>query len=289
MAWEPLVDRGDVHGGFVADGEFVVAGGHGPVALAADAASTAWRSCSVGVEGGRAASARPCSCGGGSGRLLRDGAGDAPSAQVGAVGAGAVGLVGQHPGGRVRGRPGRGGDADGVQHGLELGAVTALARGDQDRQRFLALLAGQVHLGGQPAAGAAQRAIVRLGTHPAGRLGLQVTPFARPGRVLVRPGHRESTHTSQVISPSASARPCSPARICRQVPCAASGGTGHTPSATARPQRHIPPRRTARTRHRIPSISCASHAPAGGPAPAGQQRPQHRPLRVRQVRPPRHR
>jgi hypothetical protein len=34
-----LVDRRGVHGGFVADGEFVVAGGHGPVALeSADAA-----------------------------------------------------------------------------------------------------------------------------------------------------------------------------------------------------------------------------------------------------------
>ena len=39
MLGEPLVDGGDVHGGFVADGEFVVAGGDGPVALeAADAA-----------------------------------------------------------------------------------------------------------------------------------------------------------------------------------------------------------------------------------------------------------
>jgi hypothetical protein len=33
VAWEPLVDRGDVHGGFVADGELVVAGGDGAVAL----------------------------------------------------------------------------------------------------------------------------------------------------------------------------------------------------------------------------------------------------------------
>jgi hypothetical protein len=36
---EPFVDRGDVDGGVVADGELVVAGGHGPVALeSADAA-----------------------------------------------------------------------------------------------------------------------------------------------------------------------------------------------------------------------------------------------------------
>jgi hypothetical protein len=36
---EPFVDGGDVDGGFVADGEFVVPGGQGPVALeAADAA-----------------------------------------------------------------------------------------------------------------------------------------------------------------------------------------------------------------------------------------------------------
>jgi hypothetical protein len=39
VAWEPLVDHGDADGGFIADGELVVAGGDGPVALEpADAA-----------------------------------------------------------------------------------------------------------------------------------------------------------------------------------------------------------------------------------------------------------
>jgi hypothetical protein len=33
VAWEPFVDRGDVDGGLVADGELVIAGGDGPVAL----------------------------------------------------------------------------------------------------------------------------------------------------------------------------------------------------------------------------------------------------------------
>jgi hypothetical protein len=104
VAWEPLVDCGDVDGGFVADGEFVVSGGNGPVALEpVDAALDSvpllvmfgverWRAAAVPGRG---------SCGCGSGRLSRDSAPDPAFAQVGAVGAGAVGPT---PTPRERGR-----------------------------------------------------------------------------------------------------------------------------------------------------------------------------------------
>jgi len=139
--------------------------------------------------------------------LLRDGAGNLPPSQVGAVGAGPVRLVGQHPA-RPRARvPAAGpGDPDALQHGLELGAVPALARGDQHRQRLLVLLVGQVHLGGQPAPRPSQAVIVRLVTGAAGRFGLQVPLFRAPAACLCARATVESTDTSQVISPAASAR-----------------------------------------------------------------------------------
>jgi hypothetical protein len=57
VVWEPFVDRGDVHGGFVADGELVVAGCHGAVALEpADAAFDGVALLvDVGLKSGRAA------------------------------------------------------------------------------------------------------------------------------------------------------------------------------------------------------------------------------------------
>ena len=130
--------------------------------------------------------------------FVRDGAADAASAQVGAVGPGPVGLVGQQPpraGARVpAARPGH---PDGLQHGLELRGIPALARGDQHRQRFLVLLAGQVHLGGQPAPGAAQAMIGRLLAGAAGRLGLQVPLFRAPAACWCARATVESTDTSR--------------------------------------------------------------------------------------------
>ena len=151
--------------------------------------------------------------------FLRDGAGDAPPAQVAAVGAGAVGLIPQGPvragAGPARAGPGNG---DTVQYRLELRAVTALARGDQDRQRFLALLTAQVDLGGQSAARAAQAVIAGLGIDAAGRLGLQIPLLRAPAACWCARATVESTLTSQVISPAASARACKDVRTCRQVP-----------------------------------------------------------------------
>ena len=151
--------------------------------------------------------------------FLRDGAGDPPPAQVGAVGAGAVGLVTQCPVRAGAGAAGaQPGDPDTVQHGLELRAVAPLPGGDHDRQGFVALLAGQVHLGGQAAAGAAQPMIGWFGGDPAGRLGLQIPLLRAPAACWCARATVESTLTSQVISPAASARACSPVRICCQVP-----------------------------------------------------------------------
>src|SRR5690348_1433550 len=86
--------------------------------------------------------------------LLRGGAPRPAPPQVRAVAAGTIGLISQHPARPGPGPPPPGPrDGDALQHDLELRAVPPLPRGDDDRQRFLALLAGQVDLGGQPAAG----------------------------------------------------------------------------------------------------------------------------------------
>ena len=93
----------------------------------------------------------------------------------------AVGLIGQHP---VRAGPRASlagpGHRDAAQYSLELRAVAALPGGDHDGQRLLALLAGQVDLGGEPAPRPAQPVIGRLLGHPVGRLGLQVPLFRAP-------------------------------------------------------------------------------------------------------------
>jgi hypothetical protein len=112
----------------------------------------------------------------------------------------------------------RPGDPDAPEHGLELRAVPALARRDDDGQGFLPLLARQVHLGGQPAAGPAQAMIGRLVIDAAGRLGLQVPLFRAPAACWCARAIVESTETSQVISPAASARACSAVTNLRQVP-----------------------------------------------------------------------
>ena len=171
-------------GGLVADGELVVAGGHGPVTL--EPGDPAFHCVALlvqpGVEGGRPSSGAALVLAvadlvG----FLRDGAGDAAAPQVRAVRAGSVGLVGQHPvragAGMARAGPRH---PDPAQHGLELRAVAPLPGSDHDRQRLLPLLAGQVHLGAEPAAGAAQAVTGRLPGRPAGRPGLQIPLFRAP-------------------------------------------------------------------------------------------------------------
>src|SRR5262249_20270238 len=139
-------------GGFVADGQLVVAGGHGPVALEpGDAAFHGMAGLVVfGVEGGRAAAgAALCPAVAGPIGFLRNGAPDPAAPQVSAVGAGPAGLAGAYlPGPGAGPAAARAGDADALQDGPELRAVAPLPCGDDHRERLLALLAGQVDLGG---------------------------------------------------------------------------------------------------------------------------------------------
>jgi hypothetical protein len=75
-----------------------------------------------------------------------------------------------------------------------------------------------VHLGGEPAAGTPQAMVSRLAGDPARGLGLQVPLLRAPAACWCARATVESTLTSQVISPAASARACSPASTCAQVP-----------------------------------------------------------------------
>ena len=188
--------------------------------------------------------------------------------------------------GRVRGRPRpRPRHPDAVQHRLELRAVAALAGGDHDRQRLLALLAGQVQLGGQPAPGAAQRRgrPARCRLRPAARAA--APPLRAPAACWWARAIVESTLTSQVISPAASAWACSAVRIRARCRHAASAGTGRTPSARARSGRARPataPRSGSASGSRRSAAVCSRSAagrtscPWAAAAPAG-------PLRVGQV------
>ena len=67
-----------------------------------------------------------------------------------------------------------------MKHRRELGAVAALAGGDQDRQRPLATLDGQVQLAGQPTPGAPQRMVWGLDVDPARFFALPVPPLRAP-------------------------------------------------------------------------------------------------------------
>lgn len=100
----------------------------------------------------------------------------------------------------------------------KLRTVVPVPGSDQQRQRFLPLLGREVDLRGQAAPGASEAVVVRLGVDPAGRLALQI-PFLRaPAACWWARQTVESTLTSQVIRPCASAWTCSCSRIRFQVP-----------------------------------------------------------------------
>lgn len=95
--------------------------------------------------------------------LLGDGVRDAPSAEVGAEAARAVGLVGHDLVGPAAGPAEAGArDADALEERLCADAVVALARGQQDREGPSAAVAGQVDLCGQSSSGSAEGVIVRF-------------------------------------------------------------------------------------------------------------------------------
>ena len=270
MSWKPFIDRGDDDRGLVSDGELVVSGSDGSVAF--EAVDAAFHRVAllvdVLVKRGRS-STTPASVlavadlvG-----LLRDRASDATPAQVGPVGAGTVGLVAQYP---VRARPPPSptgtGHTDPFQHGLELRRVTPLPGRDHQRQWLLALLCGQMQLRGQPTPRPTDPVIIRLDVDPTRRFTL-VSPFLRaPAACWCARATVESTLTSQVINPSASAWACNRVRIRFQVPSRCQRRNNpytvcHGPYRSGR-SRHCTP---VRTRNRIPLISCRFGCLGGRP------------------------
>jgi hypothetical protein len=76
-----------------------------------------------------------------------------------------------------------------------------------------------MQLGGPAAAGAAQRVVDRLRcTHPAWRFLLRIPLFRAPAACWCARAMVESTETSQVINPAASARVCKWAKMAAQTP-----------------------------------------------------------------------
>jgi len=106
---------------------------------------------------------------------------DTASAQVGAVLAGVVCLIGPDSV-RALPRPSQAqpGNPDRFQDRLELRGITPLTDRDHHGQRLLPLLDRQVDLAGQPAPGPAKSVVARLDEDPAGRLLLEIPLFAAP-------------------------------------------------------------------------------------------------------------
>ena len=150
---QPCTDHGDVHGGLVADGELVEASGHRPMPLEpVDAAVDGMPGFVVLTVKGRRPTTGAAAGGAVTGLVGRfgDGAFDAASPQVRAVGPGGVRLVAADP---VRPSAWTAwttpGHPDRLQQPDELWAVTPLTGGDDDRQWPLPLLTHQMDFGGQ--------------------------------------------------------------------------------------------------------------------------------------------
>lgn len=214
---QPFVDGRDEDGRLVADREFVVPRGHGPVPFEAINAALdrvpglvvlrveLWRPTAT-----RAAFLAVTGLVG----FVRDGAPDPAPPQVSAILPGGVRLVGAHaiwPGARPA-RP-KTRDTDLVQDRLELWGIAPLPSRDHDRHGLLALLDSQVQLRGQAAARAPEPMVVRLDGDAAGRFLLQLPLFLAPAACWWARHTVESTLMSQVISCFASAWACSAVKI----------------------------------------------------------------------------
>lgn len=118
--------------------------------------------------------------------LVGDGAADPAAAQVGTVFAGDVRPVRADPIGADAwpARPDAG-HADLLEYGLELRRVPELPCRHHDRHELLALLDGQVQLGGETAARPSQSVITGLGEHATRWFLLQVALLAGPSFVLM--------------------------------------------------------------------------------------------------------
>ena len=145
----------------VADGQLVVAGGDGPVVLEPSDGPLDHVALAVAHQIDPRWAAPAWSPPGPGGLLvgpLGDGVGDPALAQQPPTGAVAVAAVGDQMR-RALARPSCpawAGDSDGVQQRLQLGALVALAGGDQHPQRAPAAIAGEMELGGEPASATAQ-------------------------------------------------------------------------------------------------------------------------------------
>lgn len=196
-----------MHGGFVAHGEFVEAGGHGPVAFEAVDAALHGVTLLVPLRiEGRVAGPflrRFASWS----AFERDRRDDPAPAQVAAVGLRRVRLVSEHP---VRAGPGPAAaeawHPNPVEHRNELRAVPALPGGQHDRQRLLPLLTCKVHFRGQAAPRATEPVIVRFDRNPARWFGLQIRLPRAPAACRCARATVESTDTSQTTRPARSAR-----------------------------------------------------------------------------------
>ena len=178
------------------------------------------------------------------------------------------------------------GDLDALEHGLELRGIPALPRGDHDRQRFVPLLAGQVYLAGQPAAGTAQAVIGRLVIGAAGRLGLQIPLFRAPAaRWCARAtagihGHIPGDQPRRIRPARQRGHDPPPGAI----PLPSAEQPEHPLPRTV-PARDIPPRRAGADPRPDP-VDQLLFRPPHRPArllPPRRQRLRHHPLRTGQV------
>ena len=160
--WEPSQERGEDQPGHVADGELVVAGRDRTVLL--EPADTALDHVALPIAhqvnswwpSTTPAPARP------SGLLVRpfrDGVRDPTTAQHRPAARIRIAAVGDQV---VRAlawpaTPARSCDGDGVQQGLKLGALMALAGGDQQRQWSAVAVHGEMDLGREPTPASPQR------------------------------------------------------------------------------------------------------------------------------------
>ena len=154
----------------VADGQLVVPGGDGAVLFEPGDRPLDDVALPVAHEIHPGRPAAPRSAAGSSLLLvgpLGDGVGDPAPAQHPPAGGVAVAAVGHQVLGPFAGptRAARARHPDGVQQRFQLCALMLLAGGDQHPQRSAAAVAGQVDLGGQPAAAVSQ-CLLGLGSRP---------------------------------------------------------------------------------------------------------------------------
>jgi hypothetical protein len=174
----------------------------------------------------------------------------------------------------ARARPGH---ADGIHDRGELRRVPALPGRNHDRQSLLPLLTGQVHLGGEPAARAAQPMIAGLGLSATGRFPLRPAIPACARGVLVGPADR-GIHADLPADPAR--------RVRRRLQAGQDLIPGPIPLPPAeqpidrlpRPitGRHIPPRRS----RPHPPADPVNQLPAPHRWPATPRRARQHPLQI---------